>query len=94
MPSMETPQASVLMVDDTPSNLVALGAVLDPLNVRLIEARSGAEAIDWVSRESFAVVLLDVQMPGMDGFEVARRLRETATGVDVPIIFLTAIHRD
>jgi signal transduction histidine kinase len=85
---------SVLVVDDTPANLVALGAVLGPLGVRVVEAHSGPEAIERVSHESFAVVLLDVQMPGMDGFEVARRLRETASGADVPIIFLTAIHRD
>ena len=87
-------RVSVLVVDDTPANLVALGAVLAPLGVRVVEAHSGAEAIARASEESFAVVLLDVQMPEMDGFEVARRLRETATGVELPIIFLTAIHRD
>jgi len=93
--STPTPeQVNVLVVDDTPANLVALGAVLDPLGVRVVEAHSGAEAIARVSEESFAVVLLDVQMPEMDGFEVARRLRETAPGVELPIIFLTAIHRD
>src|SRR5580692_926769 len=86
--------ASVLVVDDTPANLVALGAVLAPLGVRIVEARSGAEAIARASEQSFAVALLDVQMPEMDGFEVARRLRETATGVELPIIFLTAIHVD
>ena len=86
--------ASVLVVDDTPANLIALGAVLGPLDVRIVEARSGPEAIELVGRESFAVCLLDVQMPGMDGFEVARRLRETAAGREVPIIFLTAIHSD
>jgi signal transduction histidine kinase len=90
-----TALASILVVDDTPANLVALGAVLGPLNVRVVEARSGPEAIEMMHRgESFAVVLLDVQMPGMDGFEVARRIRETPLGVEVPIIFLTAIHRD
>jgi len=87
-------RANVLVVDDTPANLVALGAVLAPLGVRIVEARSGAEAIARASEESFAVALVDVQMPEMDGFEVARRLRETATGVELPIIFLTAIHRD
>jgi signal transduction histidine kinase len=87
-------RVSVLVVDDTPANLVALGAVLGPLEVRIVEAHSGPEAIARASEESFAVALLDVQMPEMDGFEVARRLRETATGVELPIIFLTAIHRD
>ena len=71
---MDPERASVLIVDDTPANLVALGAVLQPLGMRIVEARSGPEAIERVSRESFACVLLDVQMPGMDGFEVARRL--------------------
>ncbi len=86
--------ASVLVVDDTPANLVAMRAVLQPLGVRVVEAHSGARAIELVAREAFAVVLLDVQMPEMDGFEVARRLREMAAGEEVPIIFLTAIHRD
>ena len=93
-PAVRPEPVSVLVVDDHPANLVALGAVLAPLGVRVVEARSGAEAIDLAGRESFAVVLLDVQMPGMDGFETARRLRETASGVELPIIFLTAIHRD
>src|ERR1700734_912054 len=87
-------RASVLVVDDTPANLVALGAVLEPLGVRVVEAQSGAEAIARASEASFAVALVDVQMPDMDGFELARRLRETATGVELPIIFLTALHRD
>src|ERR1700722_19648313 len=90
----EGDRASVLVVDDTPANLVAVGAVLGPLGVRVVEARSGPEALEHLSREPFAVVLLDVQMPTMDGFEVARRLRETPMGAEVPIIFLTAIHRD
>jgi signal transduction histidine kinase len=85
---------NVLVVDDTPANLVALAAVLQPLDVRVVEARAGAEAIARGSEESFAVALVDVQMPEMDGFELARRLRATATGVELPIIFLTAIHLD
>jgi signal transduction histidine kinase len=85
---------SVLVVDDKPANLVALSAVLQPLEVRVVEARSGSEAIERVAAEPFAVVLLDVQMPEMDGFEVARRMRASAAGEEVPIIFLTAIHRD
>jgi signal transduction histidine kinase len=87
-------RVSVLAVDDTPGNLVALDAVLEPLGVRIVEAHSGAEALARASEESFAVALVDVQMPEMDGFELARRLRETATGVELPIIFLTAIHHD
>jgi len=91
---VDAERASVLIVDDTPANLVALEVVLRPLGMRIVEARSGPEAIERISRESFACVLLDVQMPGMDGFEVARRLREMEAGAEVPILFLTAIHRD
>ncbi len=93
-PSAPPEPAGVLVVDDAPANLVALGVVLAPLGVRVVEARSGAEALEKVEHERFAVVLLDVQMPEMDGFEVARRLRQSATGAEVPIIFLTAMHRD
>ncbi|WP_170319917.1 response regulator [Polyangium spumosum] len=89
-----TPLASVLLVDDTPANLLVLAAVLKPLGARLVEAKSGIEALECVRREPFAAVLLDVQMPDMDGFEVARRMRETEYGREVPILFLTAIHRD
>ena len=84
----------VLIVDDKPANLLALSAVLHPLGVRVVEAKSGAEAIDRMSHDVFAVVLLDVQLPDMDGFEVARRMRQMPYGREVPIIFLTAIHRD
>ncbi len=84
----------VLIVDDSPANLIALGAVLKPLGVELVEARSGPEALEKAALGSFAVLLLDVQMPEMDGFEVATRIRATEMGREVPIIFLTAIHRD
>ena len=85
---------SVLLVDDTPANLFALSAVLGPLGARLVEARSGEEALAAIERESFAVVLLDVQMPGMDGFETAAKIRALEHGRELPILFLTAIHRD
>ncbi|UJR81698.1 response regulator [Sandaracinus amylolyticus] len=85
---------SVLLVDDTPANLIALSAVLSPLGVRLVEARNGREALERVTNEPFAVVLLDAQMPEMDGFEVAEHIRKLEHGREVPIIFLTAIHRD
>src|SRR5580704_14919755 len=93
---MNAPSAAprVMIVDDTPANLVALGAVLRPLGVPLVEARSGAEALAAIEQGGYAAVLLDVQMPDLDGFEVAARLRATEKGRDVPIIFLTAIHRD
>jgi signal transduction histidine kinase/DNA-binding response OmpR family regulator len=89
-----TNTSSVLLVDDTPANLFALSAVLKPLGARLVEARSGAEALELIERESFAVVLLDVQMPEMDGFETAAKIRTLDHGRELPIVFLTAIHRD
>ncbi len=85
---------SVLLVDDTPANLFALSAVLKPLGARLVEARSGADALELIAKEQFAVVLLDVQMPEMDGFEAAGKIRKMEYGKELPIIFLTAIHRD
>ncbi|HEX5659786.1 MAG TPA: response regulator [Polyangiales bacterium] len=87
-------KSSVLIVDDVPSNLMALSAVLGPLGVRVVQAQSGPEALARVREEAFAVVLLDVQMPEMDGFEVATRIRATDNGRELPIIFLTALHRD
>ena len=67
--------ASILLVDDNPDNLLALEAVLDRLRTRLVRASSGAEALAAAEREEFALVILDVQMPGMDGFQTARLLK-------------------
>ncbi|MBL8744172.1 MAG: response regulator, partial [Myxococcales bacterium] len=86
--------SSVLIVDDTPANLIALEAVLKPLGTRVVSAVSGQVAIEAVERESFAVAVLDVQMPGMDGFQVAERFRRMENGRELPLIFLTAIQRD
>jgi signal transduction histidine kinase/DNA-binding response OmpR family regulator len=94
VPEQRPVPASVLIVDDIHTNLIALKAVLSPLGIRVVQAQSGEEALARVREESFAVVLLDVQMPELDGFEVARRIRALETGSEVPIIFLTAIHRD
>ncbi len=67
---------------------------MKPLGLELVEARSGREAIEKMALGSFVAVLLDVQMPEMDGFEAATQIRATETGREVPIIFLTAIHRE
>src|SRR5262249_50681011 len=91
--SLTTP-VSILLVDDTPANLFALAAVLKPLGARIVEASSGQEAIEHVARESFAVALLDVQMPEMDGFDTAAQIRTLDNRRELPIIFLTAIHSD
>jgi PAS domain S-box-containing protein len=85
---------SVLLVDDRPENLLALAAVLEPLQVRLRSAESGEEALKALLEEDFAVVLLDVQMPGMDGFETARFIRGRERSRTTPIIFLTAVSTD
>ncbi len=84
----------VLLVDDTPANLLALAAALRPIDAELVQATSGAAAIELVATNWFAAILLDVQMPGMDGFETAARIRRTDRGREVPIIFVTAICRD
>jgi signal transduction histidine kinase/DNA-binding response OmpR family regulator len=96
MAALESQQnkPGVLIVDDTGANLVVLSAVLSPLGVRLVEAGTGAAALERLKHESFAVALLDVQMPGMDGFELAQRMRQMENGRELPIIFVTAIHRD
>jgi PAS domain S-box-containing protein len=85
---------SILMVDDRPANLVALEATLAPLGHRLVKAASGEEALRHALHNDFALILLDVQMPGMDGYETAALLRTHPRTSNVPIIFITAIHRD
>lgn len=87
-------EPSVLLVDDNPANLVALEAVLAPLNVRLAKASSGEQALRLLLNEEFAVILLDVQMTGMDGFETASLIKQRERTRNIPIIFLTAYGRD
>ena len=71
-------------------NLVALDAILAPLNQILVSVRSGEQALQALLKDDFAVVLLDIVMPGMDGFETAAQIKRHAKTRDVPIIFLTA----
>jgi hypothetical protein len=87
-------KAGVLMVDDRPDNLLALEAILQPLELRLVRAASGEEALKRLLNDEFAVILLDVQMPGMDGFETATHIKQRERTKDIPIIFLTAISRE
>jgi signal transduction histidine kinase len=84
---------SILMVDDEPANLLALEAVLEDLGQRLVRAKSGREALRHLMNEEFAVILLDVAMPVMDGFETARLVRQRDKNRLTPIIFLTAVGR-
>lgn len=90
---MPAPLPCVLLVDDNEANLVALEALLGSLPCELVRATSGNEALRLLLKREFAVVLLDVQMPEMNGFEVARYARENPVTREVPIIFLTAMHR-
>jgi PAS domain S-box-containing protein len=86
--------ANVLIVDDQPENLLALRAVLEPVDVNVIEAGSGEEALKRLLHDDFAVILLDVQMPDMDGFETAELIKRRSKTQDIPIIFLTAIDKE
>ena len=83
--------AKILMVDDRPENLLALEAILQGLGHELIKASSGEEALKCLLTVEVAVLLLDVQMPGMDGFETAAHVKRREKTRDIPILFLTAI---
>jgi CheY-like chemotaxis protein len=83
-------QAKILLVDDRAENLLALEAILTSLDQELIFARSGGAAVEAVLADEFAVILLDVVMPGMDGFETAAQIKQRGRAPNGPIIFLTA----
>ena len=83
-------RARILLVDDRPENLLALEAILTSLDQTLVRAGSGEEALRALLKDDYALILLDVQMPGMDGFETAARIKRRSRTKDVPIIFLTA----
>src|SRR5919197_117782 len=87
-------KAIILLVDDRPENLLALEAILEPLGQNLVRAGSGEEALKRLLRDDFALILLDVQMPGLDGFQTAAYIRRRERTRGIPIIFLTAIHKD
>ena len=83
-------KVNILLVDDLPENLLALQGMLEGLGENLVLALSGREALQHVLQTDFALILLDVQMPGMDGFEVAKLVREREKSRHIPIVFLTA----
>ena len=88
------PQASLLLVDDHAGNLVTLQAILAPLGHELVTALSGEEALGHLLRKNFALILLDVQMAGMNGFELAAIIKRHPRSRLVPIIFMTAVGKD
>jgi two-component system, sensor histidine kinase len=91
---MTDERVSILLVDDRPENLLALEAILEPLGQELIRADSGPEALKRVLEVDLSVILLDVQMPGMNGFEVAEIIKSRERSRTIPIIFLSAISKE
>ena len=87
-------RVSILLVDDRPENLLALEAILEPLGQILVRANTGPEALRQVLGCEFATILLDVQMPGMNGFEVAEIIKSRERSRTIPIIFLSAISKE
>ena len=87
-------RVDILIVDDRSENLLALEAILEPLHQHLVRASSGEEALRRLLERDFALILLDVQMPGMNGFETARIIKSRERTKYIPIIFLTAISKE
>jgi len=87
-------RASVLLVDDHPANLVVLEAILAPLGHELVKASSGEQALKQILQRDFALILLDVQMASMSGFETAGLIKQHPRTRHIPIIFITAVNRD
>ncbi|GAA0893981.1 response regulator [Fulvivirga kasyanovii] len=89
-----TPVIKILMVDDRPENLIALERLLRHLDVELFKAESGNEALRLTLHHDFALALIDIQMPGMDGYELASLLRSDKKTSHIPFIFISAIYKD
>src|SRR5437879_2785804 len=90
LPLAGRPPVSILLVDDDERSLRTLGHVLEPLGQNLVTARSGEEALRWLLREEFALILLDMTMPGLDGLQTARYIGSRSRTRHIPILFLTA----
>src|SRR5207244_1388957 len=86
--------ANVLLVDDRPENLLALEGILEPLGQNLLYAHSGEDALRQLLLHDIAVILLDVQMPDLDGFETAALIKQRERTRHIPIIFVSAISKD
>lgn len=89
-----SPKTKILVVDDIERNLLYIEDILEELDVEIISATSGSKAIQTVKDHEFALVILDVQMPGMDGFATLSRIRETKGNENIPVIFVSGIYTD
>lgn len=87
----ESPLVNILLVDDSPDKLMAIESVLDDLGQNLVKVNSGEEALRILLKQEFALILLDVNMPGIDGFETASLIRQRKSLEHIPIIFVTAL---
>ena len=90
----ETIRTKVLVVDDVPANLYSMEVVLEPLDLDVYTAESGNDALALLLHHDFCVALLDVQMPEMDGFELAELMQKNKPTGHIPIIFMTAISKE
>ena len=91
---VETSTFDILVVDDNSANLLAIEAALSGMGLNLVTAQSGPDALRWLLERDFALILLDIEMPNMDGYETARMIRARPRTRHVPIIFVTAFSRD
>ena len=89
-----SPKPKILIVDDNVSNILVIEELLGDLDVELIRAKSGLEAIEKAKQQEFALILMDVQMPGMDGFETVEIIRQDEKTLLLPIIYITAIYNE
>jgi CheY-like chemotaxis protein len=87
-------KVNLLLVDDQPTNLALLEAILESPQYHLVKASSGREALKHLLNEDFAVILLDVMMPELDGFETAKLIKKRDQSKQIPIIFITAMEPD
>lgn len=90
----DDPAAAILLVDDRVQNLIALQATLETLGVPLVTAQSGEEALRHLLDRDFALIILDVQMPGLDGLQTAELIKKRERSAHIPIIFITALSRE
>ena len=89
----QLPTPKVLIVDDTPANLLAFEAALEPLGYEVVKAKSGFEALRYMLTSDFSLVLMDVQMPEMNGIETVKLIKQSRRHRYIPILFITAVHR-